>query len=455
MRHSIAQACLVLAAAAVPCLADNPIIQTVQTADPSPMVHGDRVYLYTGHDEDKSTWFVMKDWRVFSSADMVNWTDHGSPLSLKTFDWATKDAWAGQPIERDGKFYWYVPVTGKGGQTCIGVAVGDSPTGPFKDAIGKPLIAKGSGNIDPTVFIDDDGQAYLYWGNPALKYVKLNKDMISYDESVGINTVEFTPENFGKRTKEGDKRTTLYEEGPWLMKRNSLYYMVFAAGGIPEYISYSTGPSATGPWTYRGIIMPTEGRSFTNHPGIADFKGKSYFFYHNGALPGGNGFNRSVCVEEFKYNDDGTFPTIKMTKEGPAPVGHLNPYEKVEAETIAWTQGVETAAAAGASNGVYVTDVSDGDYIKVKSVDFGSAGAAKFTANVAGLAGGTIEVHLEKEDGPLAAKVEVAKGDDAEKWNAVSGDVTSAVAGVHDVFLVFKGTGDKLFNFDWWQFATK
>ncbi|MGN6627523.1 MAG: family 43 glycosylhydrolase, partial [Tepidisphaeraceae bacterium] len=125
------------------CLADNPIIQTLYTADPAPLVYHDRVYLYTGHDEDKSTWFTMKDWRCFSSTDMVNWTDHGSPLAVTSFDWARSDAWAGQVIERAGKFYYYVPMNRKGGGMSIGVAVSDSPTGPFKDAIGKPLISAG------------------------------------------------------------------------------------------------------------------------------------------------------------------------------------------------------------------------------------------------------------------------------------------------------------------------
>ena len=117
----------------------NPIVQTIYTADPAPVVVGDTLYLYTGHDEDKSTWFTMKNWHVFSTKDMVNWTDLGSPLSLKTFDWVKDSAWAGQTIERDGKFYWYVPMEQKSGGMAIGVAVGNSPGGPFNDALGKPL----------------------------------------------------------------------------------------------------------------------------------------------------------------------------------------------------------------------------------------------------------------------------------------------------------------------------
>ena len=250
--------------------AQNPIIQTIYTADPAPLVHNDTVWLYTGHDEDKSTWFTMKDWRCYSSTDMVNWTDHGSPLSLKTFSWATKDAWAGQCIYRNGKFYWYVPMNAKGLGMSIGVAVSDRPTGPFVDALGKPFIHSGNGDIDPTVFIDDDGQAYLYWGNPYLKYVKLNEDMISY--SGDVVTVPLTKEGFHVRYKDADKRPSAYEEGPWLYKRKGLYYLLYPAGGVPEHLAYSTGTSATGPWQYRDTIMTVikKGGAFTNHPGVID-----------------------------------------------------------------------------------------------------------------------------------------------------------------------------------------
>jgi hypothetical protein len=429
------------------CLADNPIIQTIYTADPAPLVHNGRVYLYTGHDEDKSTWFTMKDWRCFSSADMVNWTHHASPLAVSSFTWARADAWAGHVIERDGKFYFYVPVNRKGGGMSIGVAVADSPTGPFRDAIGKPLIAVGEGNIDPAAFIDDDGQAYLYWGNPTPKYVKLNRDMISFDEGVGIVEVPLTAESFGKRSKAGDKRATLYEEGPWPYKRNGLYYLVFAAGPIPEHIGYSTGRTATGPWTYRGVVMPTEGRSFTNHPGIIDFKGSSYFFYHNGALPGGGGFTRSVCVEQFDYNPDGTIPTIKMSRTGPNPVAHLNPFEKTEAETICLASGIETTVDK--KGNVYVTDISDGDFIKVKAVDFGDKGAKRLLASLAATAEGSeIKVRIDSADGKIVGILKAKPTGEAEKWETQSTDVET-ITGVHDLYFTFTGGA---INFDWWQF---
>ncbi|WP_437320139.1 glycoside hydrolase family 43 protein [Sorangium sp. So ce385] len=430
-------------------MADNPIVQTIYTADPAPMVHDGTLYLYTGHDEDSaSTFFGMNEWRVYSSTDMVNWTDHGSPLKYKDFSWSKADAWAGQVIHRNGKFYFYVPTTSRThNRMVIGVAVADSPVGPFKDALGGPLINANCGDIDPTVFIDDDGQAYLYWGNPNLCYVKLNEDMISYQGEVV--RVPMTAESFGQRTGNAE-RPTLYEEGPWLYKRDGMYYLAYPAGGIPEYIAYSTSSSPTGPWTYRGVIMPTEGDSFTNHPAIIDYKDNSYFFYHNGALPGGGGYHRSVAVERFTYNDDGTIPTITMTEAGPPGVGALDPYVMTEAETIAWASGVETEACS--EGGMNVTSIDDGDYIKVKDVDFGP-GAGSFEARVASATrGGSIELRLDSATGTLVGTCMVEGTGGPQTWVTKSCAVDGAT-GKHDLYLKFTGGNGPLFNFNWWKFT--
>lgn len=430
--------------------AQNPVVQTIYTADPAPMVYKDTVFLYTGHDEDKSTWFVMKDWHTYSTVDMVNWTDRGSPLSLASFSWAKKDAWAGQCIFRNGKFYWYVPMNQSNGQgMALGVAVSDTPTGPFKDALGKPLVHSGNGDIDPSVFIDDDGQAYLYWGNPYLKYVKLNPDMVSY--SGQVIEVPLNREGFHVRYKDADKRPSAYEEAPWIYKRKDLYYLLYAAGGVPEHLAYSTSKSATGPWQYRDTIMTIikKGGAFTNHPGVIDYKGNSYFFYHNGALPGGGGFNRSVAVEEFKYLPDGSIPRITNTIEGVKPVKNLNPYQITQAETIAWQSGIETAQADDI--GIYVTQISNGDYIKIRSVDLGK-GPNSFEARVASKSPGAIEVRLDSLQGRLLSKLMVKPGSSEGQWTTQLVKIQQKATGVHDLFLVFKGDTDQLFNFDWWKF---
>ncbi|MEO3751434.1 glycoside hydrolase family 43 protein [Streptomyces sp. B6B3] len=426
--------------------ADNPIVQTIYTADPAPLVHDGTVYLYTGHDEDGSTNFTMRDWRVYSSSDMVNWTDHGSPLSLETFAWASTNAWAGHVTERNGRFYWYVPVTNRAtGRMAIGVAVADNPTGPFEDALGRPLVE--NGEIDPNVLVDDDGQAYLYWGNPNLWYVRLNADMVSFSGSP--TQIPLTTTGFGARQGNPD-RPTLYEEAPWVYQRGGLYYMVFAAECCSEFIAYSTAPGPTGPWTYRGTIMPRQGSSFTNHPGVIDFNGGSYFFYHNGALPGGGGFTRSVAVEEFEYNADGSFPTITMTDAGAPQVGTLDPYARQQAETIAWASGVETEPSG--EGGMNVGWIENGDWIRVNGAAFG-AGASSLDVRVASAtSGGTIEVRLDSANGPLVGTCDVPGTGGWQSWVTVSCPVSGATQ-THDVYFRYTGGSGNLFNINWWQFS--
>ena len=436
--------------------AQNPFVQTWCTSDPAPMVHNGTMYVYTGHDEDGADFFWMQEWRVYSTQDMVNWQDHGSPLALESFSWADDRAWASQTIERDGKFYWYICAHSKiSNGMAIGVAVSDSPTGPFRDALGKPLFENGSwDHIDPTVMIDDDEQAWLMWGNPQVYYLKLNRDMISYEGEVG--KLPMTEEAFGgpmmKEREKGKKYKDSYVEGPWLTKRNGIYQLLYAAGGVPEHISYSTAPSPLGPWRYAGEIMPLcDTNSFTNHCGVADFKGHSYFFYHTGKLPQGGGFGRSVAVEEFKYNADGSFPTIMPTDEGVKPVAEFNPYRKVEAETMAFSKGVKTEQ--NDEIGVYVSDIHNGDYIKLQNVCFCNKLPRTFTARVAsGLRGGQIEVRIDSLKGKLLCKLEVPATGGWEKWQTLTADFTELVKGRHDLYLVFTGRkGPKLFNFDWWE----
>jgi beta-xylosidase len=338
---------------------------------------------------------------------------------------------------------------------AIGVAVSDTPTGPFRDAIGKPLFENGSwDHIDPTVLIDDDDQAWLLWGNPQCYYLKLNRDMISYSGELG--KLDMTEEAFGgpmmNQREKGKKYKDSYVEGPWLTKRKGIYQLLYAAGGVPEHISYSTASSPTGPWKYAGEIMPLSNtNSFTNHCGVADYKGHSYFFYHTGKLPNGGGFGRSVAVEEFKYNADGSFPTILPTEEGVKPVGKFDPYRKVEAETMAFSKGVKTEQ--NDEVGVYVTDIHNGDYIKLQNVHFCNKVPRTFTARVAsGLRGGNIEIRLDSIGGKLLGIVNVPGTGGWEKWQTITTDLTAIASGHHDMYFVFNGRkGPKLFNFDWWE----
>ncbi|MCQ2242717.1 MAG: glycoside hydrolase family 43 protein [Bacteroidaceae bacterium] len=446
-----------LSASAFVANAQNPVVQTCFTTDPAPMVSGDRLYVYTGHDENDADFFWMQEWRVYSTADMVNWTDHGSPLAIEDFSWGDDRAWAPQCVERNGKFYFYVPLHSKlSGGMAIGVAVGDSPTGPFKDALGKPLYENGSwDHIDPTAFIDDDGQAYIMWGNPKVYYAKLNEDMISFASEV--QTMDMTDTSvFGEMTvKDKDGKETkrgMYMEGPWFFKRDKYYYLMYAGGGMPEHILYARSKKPLTGYKFMGDVMPKcDTNSFTNHAGIAHFKGHDYFFYHTGKLPKGGGFGRSVSVEEFKWNADGTIPTIMPTDEGVKPIGTLCPFKRVEAETMAFSKGLKTEECA--ANGVYVTDVHNGDYIKLQAVDLGEAKYSDLVFSASsGLRGGTIEMHADSIGGTLIAELPVTNTFGWEVFRTFSAPVKQAVGGIHDMYFVFKGRkGPKLFNLDWWM----
>jgi len=247
-------------------------------------------------------------------------------------------------------------------------------------------------------------------------------------------------------------RPTSYEEAPWFYKRGSQYYMIYATGPLPEKIAYSTSTGPLGPWTYRGQIMSADGTgSFTNHPAIVDYKGRSYFVYHTGKLPGGGGYSRSVAVESFVYNADGTIPTIRMGS-GPAPVDSLDPYKRVEGETMAFSSGLKVGTHG--QNEIHVTKINNGDYIKLRSVDFGREGAKSFSATVASAgAGGSIELRLGSQTGALVGTLAVTGTGGATTWKTYTTNVSGA-KGVNDLFLVFKGASGDLFNLDWWQFTS-
>jgi len=439
--------------------AGNPIIQTHFTADPAPMVHDGVVYLYTSHDEEDAEGFKMLDWRLYSSTDMVNWTDRGVAASLKTFPWAVQsnDAWAPQVIERDGKFYLYVPISVAGSpKNVIAVAVADKPEGPFKDVLGKPLVGPDEGYIDPTVAIDDDGQAYLYWGNPNLWYVKLNRDMMSY--SGPIHKVQQPAD---------------YQEGPWFYKRNGHYYMAYASTCCPEGIGYAMSDRPEGPWVHKGKIMDPDNRSTGNHPGIIDYKGKPYLFgFHyelNFAMTPIHHERRSVNVTSFTYNADGTIPKQPWWNDkGVRQLAPIDPYQRVEAETIAWTSRIKrdrdrayywapgVTTAQNDRVGVYVTRTTDRSYLKVEGVDFGKKGAKTFVASIANaLPGTTMELRVDGVDGPLIGTLLVDNADAVGQWRGKKASVSGAT-GVRDLYIIFRGKqggNQSLLDFDYWRFT--
>ena len=437
-----------------PAGAQNPIICDRYTPDPAPYVHGDTLYLFVDHDENETLngYFTMKDWLLYSTVDMVNWTYRGTPLTSETFKaWAKQDndCWASQCIERNGKWYWYVTATIKGeAYPGIGVAVADNPAGPYRDPIRKPLV-KGWFKIDPTVFIDDNDQAYLFYGNNMLWYAKLTKAMTAI--TGGEKEVKTKDEDaFGPYKGYNDDGTpkTNFEEASWVYKRNGKYYLEYAAGGVPEHWAYSTADKITGPWKYQGKVLGQAQNSFTIHGGSVEFKGHYYMFYHNGKLPNGGGYKRSTCVEEFTPNEDGTIPHINFTTKGVEPLQTLNPYVLQEAETINQSSGV---LCEGDYNGCYVTNISGGDNIRVRNVDFGEAGACSFTATVRAEKKCSLMIRQGSKGSTILGRVAIEPTNG--EWVRVSCDLTSPLTGVKNLFFTFSGSGQSLFDFDNWQFS--
>ncbi len=414
--------------------AQRPIIQTKYTADPAPMVYNDTIFLYTTHDEDDADGFKMLDWLLYTSTDMVNWTDHGAVASLKDFKWHSRDngAWAEQVVERDGKFYMYCPIHGNG----IGVLVADSPYGPFTDPIGKPLVWQKEhwDDIDPTVFVDDDGQAYMYWGNPDLYGVKLNKDMVSYSGDI----IKFP-------------RITDYQEGPWFYKRDGKYYLAFASTCCPEGIGYAMSDSPLGPWEYKGHIMDHTPKTRGNHPGIIDYKGKSYVFGLNYDIlrlsTPEHHERRSVSAAEMTYAPDGTIMELPYFSENVVKqIEPFNPFRRVEAETMAWGYGLKTAPLG--NRNMYVHDIDNGEHIMIKGVDFGKKGAKSIEISASSVKPGA-EVELRAGDKVIGTvKIEPTGNLDTYRLHTAK---LLPVSGTHDLYLYFKGEGNDLFRMDYWK----
>ncbi len=258
-----------------------------------------------------------------------------------------------------------------------------------------------------------------------------------------------------------------YQEGPWAYKRDGKYYMAYASTCCPEGIGYAMSNSPTGPWQYKGSIMDGDSRSSGNHPGIIDYKGNTYVFGFNYAIMkqamSKHYERRSVCVEKLTFNNDGTIQKLPFwtVTSGATQISPLNPYVRVEAETMAYSEGLKTTKSPiwehdniwnrgkkmGDMN--FVTSIHNGDCIKIQGVDF-SKGASTVDVCVASLRGGKIEIHADKIDGPLLGIINVTTSAEGDNWKTISSPVKN-IKGVHDLFFVFKGEKD-LFNLDWWKF---
>ena len=440
-----------------------PLFQTKYTADPSPLVVGDTLFLYTSHDsspediadpnEKSSAGFFMYDWLLWSTTDMVNWTEHGAVASLKDFPWRSREngAWAIQTVERNGKYYLYAPLHGHG----IGVLVSDSPYGPFKDPLGKPLVWQKDtwDDIDPTVFVDDDGQAYMYWGNPNTYYALLNDDMISLKSD--IVKLDYHIEH--------------YQEGPWFYKRHGHYYLAYATTCCPEALGYAMSNSPTGPWVPKGYIMQPTERDRGNHPGIVDYKGHSYIFGQDYDLMHLETYEhherRSVSATEITYRPDGTIEEVPywLDQQPMKQLHAFNPYQRVEAETMAWGNGLKTAKMGIPNTGIvadmpfstgkcnmYVYHIDNGEFIRLRGVDFG-LGAQSFSITAAAKGQCTVTLRLDSQEGPVIGTVRLSDTADFDTYQVFNTQVNGAY-GIHDLYLCFsEANGDV--HLDWWQFT--
>ncbi|MFC2137095.1 family 43 glycosylhydrolase [Bacteroidota bacterium] len=274
-------------------ISQKPILQDFH-ADPSIHKWDGKFWIYPSHDIAGSDWWNMVDWHCFSSNDLVNWTDHGVIFSLDNVSWAEKWAWAPDCMKYNDKYYFYFTADDQ-----IGVAISENPFGPFKDTLGKPLIEKGEGEtrvMDPAIFIDDDEEIYLYFGQNAARVVKLNKDMISRKGEI----INLEVQNF--------------HEGAWMHKKDSIYYLSYPSymGDLTaNLLEYSISNSPLGPFEYKGVIL--DNRSRNVHHSIIDIEDQWYLFYH---IQGPSPYERQVCAEYLYYNEDGTIKPIEMTKEG-------------------------------------------------------------------------------------------------------------------------------------------
>ena len=378
-------------------LARNPIVSHVFAADPSAHAFEGRIYVYASHDLDDQEGYDMRDYHVFSSDDLVNWQDHGVALDASD-TWATK-LYAPDCCysEATGQYYLYFPDQGN----AIGVAVSDSPAGPFVDALGESLVNRRTPGVeevewvfDPMCFVDDDGQAYLYFGGGMpdtgdnARVIRLSEDMVSLADDAATTIV--VPDFF---------------EAAFMHQRDGRYYFSYSTT-FSDHSAYIDDLVSDDPMTgfeYAGTIMrnPTDNEYNNHHHSIVEYEGSWYIFYHNRVLANRDGYSeyqRSITLDHLTYAADGFIEEAPPAMGEVAQLRNFDAFSRLEAETLADQRGIEVDVAEddGTRVGVTVTDLHDGDWIGYSQVDFG-AGATTFRARVASGStnGGSIQVYVD------------------------------------------------------------
>jgi hypothetical protein len=437
-------ALIVLVFFAVGALAQNPLIMDEFTADPSARVFDDKVYIYPSHDIRKDSgrfanWFCMEDYHVYSSENLTQWEDHGVILSQYDVPWvdaSTFSMWAPDCIEKDGKYYFYFPATAKdkteGRGRRVGVAVADSPTGPF---VPEENPMEGVFGIDPNPFIDTDGQAYLYWGGGEKLYVARLKDNMLELATEPQLVLELPPK---------------FKEGPYLFERQGKYYFTFPhVPKTTERLVYAMGDSPMGPFEFKGLIMeesPVE--CWTNHHSIIEYRDQWYLFYHHNDLSPDFDKNRSIKSDSLFFNADGTIqqvvPTLRGVGISPAASKiQVDRYSSAEGEKISY----EFVDGSNPHKGWKVNLPQNGNLISYNKVDFGTDGYETIIVKASAVNDGEFEIRLDAPDGNVVANASIS-GSDELKTESFS--LSEQPKGMHDIYLI--NTGDSELTFDWIQF---
>ncbi len=421
--------------------AQNPILPIgTYIADPSVKVWDDgRLYIYGSRDES-TQYYCSYDYYVVSTDDMKEWTIVKDAFHSRgekdQVPYTDKQLFAPDCHYFDGKYYLYYCHPGPG--TREGVAVSDSPNGPFKNV--EAIDTKGHNQIDPCVFVDDNGQAYYLWGQFNLKMAKLNEDRKSIDETSLHDSVLTEPEHY-------------FHEGAFLTKRNGIYYLIYAdisRGGRPTCLGYATATSVFGPYEYQGVIIDnsfSDPKTWNNHGSIAEFNEQWYVFYHR---PSHNSvMMRRTCVEPIYFNEDGTIDEVEMTSQGAGLP--LNAFDDIEIERACLLHG-DAYFELFENGNEQLTNISRHDVAAFKYIDFGDSEAKKVEVKVApGTAPGRIILAVDQKwhQGIAEVKVPACKGD--EEWLTITADVAKVI-GERALWLVFYGTDGEMYKVDRFRF---
>ncbi len=429
--------------------ADYPVVWQHYAADPTGIEYNGRLYIYCSNDDDNGTnGYVMHSFTCFSTDDLKNWTDHGVVFQVPlNASWASL-SWAPSVVSNRNTLYLYFG----NGAANIGVATSSVPTGPFVDARGSALITGSTPGaststqwlFDPCAFVDSDGQPYLYFGGQYptnARVILLNTNMTS---ASGSAMPVFA---------------TNFFEASYMHKRAGTYYFTYSTRPEAGMVIYGeTGSSPTNGFVPRGTVLPNPPVNVynNNHSSIFSYQGNWYIAYHNRALAKLNGlsdaaavYKRSLCLDRINYNADGAIQQVTITTNGLPQLKYLDPFSRVEAETMAQESGIKTEVCN--EGGLDVGYITNGCWIRVRGVDFRS-GAATFTARVAsGSSGGNIELRLDSSTGTLVGTCPVPGTGGWQAWTTRSCPVSGA-SGVHDLYLRFTGGSGYLFNVNWWQF---